>query len=304
MSHKKRDWSKYNKSLVNRGSLTFWIDPKVLKKWKSERQKGKLGRPFKYSDTLINLAATVRYTFKLSLRSCEGFLKSILKMLKLPAKVPSYTQICRRMQKLSLSPHLLQGRSIRHVVLDATGLKVFGEGEWKVKRHGACVRRQWRKLHLAVDEHTQEILFADITSEYEPDTKFIPEIISTRKRVKRVMIDGAADDFSLHKLLWENEIDFLTPPPKNARVRKEPWLDFRNRSLLQILGLGGDKTARSLWGKLTGYSKRATVESAIARWKKLYSGHLQSRNFANQRVEVILKSEIMNKMKELAGSSC
>ena len=168
-------------------------------------------------------------------------------------------------------------------MIDATGLKVFGEGEWKVKKHGVGKRRQWRKLHLAVDEKTQEILFVDLTTEHEPDTKYIPEIIKKRKGIKRVLMDGAADSSSLYRLLWEQRIDLLTPPQKNARKRKEPWLQTRNNCLLEILGLGGDKEAKSLWGRLSGYSKRVTVESAIARWKKLFGYHLKSRHIDTQR---------------------
>ena len=133
MSHKNRDWSKYNKTLVNRGSLTFWIDSKAIKKWIASKQKGKRGRPFQYSNAAITMAATIRYVFKLSLRACEGLLNSFFKLLKVNCKVPCYTQICKRMQFINLPKHLLSNKCIKHVVLDATGLKVLGEGEWKVK---------------------------------------------------------------------------------------------------------------------------------------------------------------------------
>lgn len=195
-----------------------------------------------------------------------------------------------------MSTHFLSDKPVAHVVPDATGLKVFGEEEWKVKKHGKGNRRQWRKLHLAVDEETQEILFADITKEYEHDTKFIPEIIEKRKGIKRVVMDGVADSSQMYKLLWKEGIDLLTPPQKNARKRNEPWLKQRNNKLLEILGLGGDKETKSTWGKLTGYSKRVTIESAIARWKKLFKYDLRSRDDRNQRLEAILKSQIINKM--------
>lgn len=301
MSHRKRDWSNYNKSLVNRGSLTLWISPEALKTWKAKKTKGKQGRPFQYSDNAILTASTIRHVFKLGLRASEGFLRSIFRLLKSPLKVPCYTQICKRSKRISLPKHLLEGKTVKHVVVDATGLKVYGEGEWKVKKHGADKRRQWRKLHLAIDEDTQEVVFADITTEHVPDTNFIPDILKKRKGVKRVLMDGAADSSALYKLCWLQGIDLLTPPQKNARKRQEPWLVKRNDRLLEILGLGGDKLAKSLWGKLIGYSKRATVESAIARWKKLFGQHLTGRLMDTQRLEVILKSLIMNKMKELEG---
>ena len=303
MQNKNRNWSEYNKSLVNRGSLTFWLDPKSLKSWNARPQKHKLGRPFTFSDHAITTAATLRYVFGLSLRAVQGFLKSIFKMLKIPFSVPCYTQICKRMKKIKLPSHLKKGKPVKHIVIDATGLKLYGEGEWKVKKHGVGKRRTWKKLHLAVDESTQEIVFAKYTKEHESDTKFIPEIVRKRKGVKRVLMDGAADSVELYRFLWERGVDLLTPPKKNARKRKEPWLQKRNERLIEILGFGGDKKAKSLWGKLSGYSKRATVESAIARWKKLFGQYLKSRCAENQEFEVIVKSLIMNKMKGLKGSA-
>ena len=173
------------------------------------------------------------------------------------------------MKTIELPAHLLKGKVIKHVVIDATGLKVFGEGEWKVKKHGIGKRRRWEKLHIAVDESTQEILFADFSTEYEPDTKFIPEILEKRKGIEQLMMDGAADSSWLYKLCFEEGIDLLTSPQKNTRKHRDPWMSKRNNRLLEILGLGGDKIAKSIWGKLSGYSTRVTVESAIARWKRL-----------------------------------
>ena len=148
---------------------------------------------------------------------------------------------------------------------------MFGEGEWKVKKHGPERRREWRKLHLTVDEETQEIQFVDFIKEYVGDKAFVTEIMEKRKGIERVLMDGAADVENLYKLAYESGIDLLTPLKKNANKRDEPWMPDRTRRLLEILGLGGNKEAKSLWGKLSGYSKRATAESAIARWKRLFS---------------------------------
>jgi len=220
MSHKKRNWSKYNNSLINRGSLTFWIHKKALKSWKAKKQKGKKGAPFIFSDSAIETAMTIKFILKLSYRALEGYLKSLLKILGIDLPVPSYSQICKRMKKLKLPGHLLKNKAVKHVVVDATGLKVYGEGEWKVKKHGAGRRRQWRKLHLAVDEETQEVLFADLTDEYTSDTQFVPEIMRERSGVKKVLMDGAADAEFLYKLAYESGIDLLTPPKKKCQETK------------------------------------------------------------------------------------
>jgi len=297
MSHR-RDWSKYNKSLVNRGDLTFWIHKKSLKLWKAKKNKHRRGAPFIYSDMAIQTAMIVKYALKLTYRALEGYLKYLFKILGIDLAVPCYTQICKRMKSLELPRHLLINKAVKHIVIDATGLKVYGEGEWKVKKHGASKRRVWRKMHLAVDEQTQEILFVDLTTEHICDTIFVPEIMEKRRGIKKVLMDGAADAEDLYKLAWESEIDLLTPPKKTAIKRPEPWMKKRTNRLLEIRGLGGDAEAKSLWGKLSGYSKRVTVESAIARWKRLFSGHLESREDKRQHVESRLKSLMINNMRK------
>jgi hypothetical protein len=161
MSHKKRDWSNYNNSLVNRGSITLWLSPEAVKSWQAKKAKGGSGRPFQYSDSAILTATTIRHVFKLSLRACEGFLKSIYHFFKSRCVLYADLQVFKENIDLQTFP---RREKVRHVVVDATGLKVSGEGEWKVKKHGPGKRHQWRKLHLAVDEKTQEIVFSDIIS--------------------------------------------------------------------------------------------------------------------------------------------
>ena len=191
MQSTKRDWKNYNKSLVNRGSINLWLDEKALAAWHATYVKNKIGRTFQFSDDAIKLLATFRYLFKMPLRTTEGFLRSLFFQLKIDLLIPSYSQVCKRMKKIILPSHLQKGIKVTDVVLDTTGLKVFGEGEWKVKKHGTAVRRTSRKLHLAVNADTQEILFSKISKEHSPDTTFISEIIKSRKGMKNFLLDGA-----------------------------------------------------------------------------------------------------------------
>ena len=296
MQKTNRDWKNYNKSLVNRGSINFWLDEEALSKW-TAKQTGKSGRPFQFSNEAITFFATVRYLFKLPLRATEGFLKSLFSALELLLIVPGYSAVCKRMQKIILPTHLKKGVRITDIVLDSTGLKVYGEGEWKRKKHGIGSKRTWRKLHLAINAENQEIVFSKITREYKPDTTYIPEIIQAHKGIKRFLIDGVGDKSWLYKMFSENNICLVTPPQRNAKPRKESWLAERNKAILVIKTLGNDAIARTIWSKFSGYNKRVTVESAIARWKRLFGPALQSRNQQNQDLEIALKSSILNKMK-------
>jgi len=296
MQKTNRDWKNYNTSLVNRGSINFWLDEEALSKW-TAKQTGKSGRPFQFSDEAITFFATVRYLFKLPLRATEGFLKSLFSALDLLLIVPGYSGVCKRMQKITLPTHLKKGVRITDIVLDSTGLKVYGEGEWKRKKHGIGGKRTWRKLHLAINAENQEIVFSKITREYKPDTTYIPEIIQGRKGMKRFLIDGVGDKSWLYKMFSEKNICLVTPPQRNAKLRKESWLAERNKAILAIKTLGNDAVARTIWSKFSGYNKRVTVESAIAHWKRLFGPALQSRNQQNQDLEIALKSSILNKMK-------
>ena len=144
-SYRKSNWCQYNKSLINRGSITFWFSEDSIKNWKAKKDKKHFGRPFLYSDSAILAACTVRYVYNLPLRALEGFLNSIFSILRLPLSAPSYTQICRRAQLLPLPSQLKSKKLLTDLVFDASGLKVYGEGEWKIKTHGTSKRRGWRK---------------------------------------------------------------------------------------------------------------------------------------------------------------
>ena len=134
MSYKIRNWSQYNKSLIKRGSITFWFSEDCIKKWKGGRKKGHFGRPFKYSDDAIICALTIRFIYHLPLRALEGFLKSLVAILKISISIPSYTQICRRSQNLKINKKISKKRP-KDIVFDGSGFKIYGEGEWKVRTH-------------------------------------------------------------------------------------------------------------------------------------------------------------------------
>jgi hypothetical protein len=144
------NWSKYNTALKKRGSLNFFVDEKISEWWYAH-EVNKNCRPKKYSDKTIEICLSIRSLFKLPLRATEGFINWILSEFKLDIQTPSYTQISRRSGELKNIKLLRERREIVAIAIDSTGLKIFGEGEWKVRQHGYDKRRTWRKLHLAID---------------------------------------------------------------------------------------------------------------------------------------------------------
>ena len=298
-SYKNCSWSKYNKNLINRGSITFWISKDSLKKWKFKSDKKHIGRPFLYSDDAILLANTVRYVYNLQLRALEGFLNSIFSILNLSILSPSYTQICRRSKNLRLSSQLKKRKKITDIVFDASGLKVYGEGEWKVRTHGTSKRRGWRKIHLGICPKTQEILLSDLTKNTCSDIDVMIDLLSnTSFSIDKVYGDGLYDAERIYKTIYELGGDAIIPIKKNVLYRQpsKPWMKYRDEQLNIIKGLGGDDLARSIWKKLKNYHRRSLVETAFSRWKKILGASLKSRKMENQIIESQIKCLILNKM--------
>lgn len=154
MKHKKtkaryrlRNWGEYNRALVQRGSLTLWITEDVLQTWHPTAPEGRRGHPRTYTDTAIETMATVQEIYHLGLRQTEGLLQSLGEILRLEVAIPDYSTLSRRRAALEITLPRTRGKEALHVVVDSTGVKVFGEGEWKVRQHGYTYRRTWRKVH-------------------------------------------------------------------------------------------------------------------------------------------------------------
>ena len=287
-----RNWSKYNQSLVNRGKITFFIDRKSLSK---DPKKNKYGRPRQFSLPLIQLLLILKIQYRLTYRSLEGFARSSISFLKSDSPFPTYSLICKRAAELKHLLPQLSSRKSKIILIDATGIKVYGEGEWKVKIHGASKRRQWIKLHAAVDEQTQEIIQFEVTSSGKADCEIGPKIIEKLPNsVETVIGDGGYDTHRCRKAIAKIGAKELIPPRKNSRLSQT--LTSRNKALLEIRSLGGDKIARSIWGKVIGYSRRALVETSFSRLKGLYGERFFSKKLEKQQIEGHIKCKMLNQM--------
>ena len=150
-TYKITNWSKYNESLVQRGSVTFWFNEDVINQWRHANAQPRRGHPFVFSDTAIETMLVLRELFQLPYRQTEGFGRSLIELMELDVAIPDYTSLAKRASSLGISLEVRKHRGPIDVVVDSTGLKVFGEGEWKMRKHGKSKRRTWRKLHLAVN---------------------------------------------------------------------------------------------------------------------------------------------------------
>lgn len=288
-----RNWRQYNASLVQRGSLTFFCDPQVLRALRKSRSvKGTMGRPA-YSPQLILILLLLKVTYGLTYRACEGMARHLFQPKGI--QVPSYITLCRRMREFASNLPVLSKRRPKIALLDSSGFKIHGEGEWKVKVHGKSRRRSWVKVHLVVDSRSNEIVDLIVTPSNVSDAKTGLDLLKRVPRsVQTVYADGAYDGDHFRRLSMHKGINSVVPPPKNAVLRTEKHKANRNDALRIIKGFGGDAVARSLWGKLTGYSHRVKVESAFSRLKRLFGERLFSRRFDAIIVEVWMKALISN----------
>lgn len=296
--YKVKNWSEYNSSLKNRGSITLWMSEDVIEQWYHTGKKQK-GAQFKYSDSCIEACCIVRKVYRLGLRQTEGLVKSIVGLLKLEMEVPDYSVICRRSKKLKMGRVLInrinQGEHL-HIVMDSTGLKVYGEGEWKVRQHGWGKHRTWRKIHIALTPDDGMVHAALLTTNAVDDASVVEPVLEKIKgQVKKFGGDGAYDKTKVYNILEKKKIKPIIPPRKNARIGKHGnsrgRAKPRDRAIRYIRQHG-----RKKWKKTIQYHKRSIAETTMFRYKTILGDKLQSRLFESQCVEALLSCKILNKM--------
>jgi Transposase DDE domain len=297
-----RNWSEYNRGLVNRGSLTIWFSEEAIEGWLAKNCR-KRGRPKIYSDEAILCALVIKAVYRLPFRALRGFILSLVQLLGLLIPVPCYTRICRRAAELGQQIENLGGKKPSDIVFDSSGLKVYGEGEWKVRQHGKSKRRTWRKIHLALCPDSHEIVLSYLSENSEVDCEVVPKMRCYLPRsVRRSYGDGAYDKEPCYKEFHRAGIEPIIPPQRGAVLHdlaKEPWMKNRNDAIRAIAGLGNDDEARKIWKKLVGYHRRSLGETGFYRWKTLFGGELKSRKILNQRGEIYAKSIALNRMTRL-----
>jgi hypothetical protein len=293
----KINWSSYNTALKNRGNISFWFSEDVVDSWYAIPDARKKGAPFLYSSSAIEVLNVIRFRFGMKLRETQGFAESIKKLMDIDVQIPDYTTLSRRMNTLmpEIRQKLKTGKSV-HVVVDSTGLKVFGEGEWKVRQHGYSKRRTWRKLHLAVDESDSQILSVVLSENSFKDSELLGDLVEgIHEDIDSVTGDGAYDCKDCHEVASTYGAMGIFPPKRGARLKQHGNSNappiLRDEFVRAIRAVG-----RKAWKKDIGYHRRSLAETAMYRFKTLLGEKLSSRIFDRQAIEAILKCKILNMM--------
>jgi IS5 family transposase len=292
-----RNWRAYNQALVNRGSLTVWVDQEALDAW-LYRGPNQWGAQFIYSDVAIRCLLTLRAVFHLPLRATQGMAASIFELMGLDLDVPHYSTLSRRAAELAVDL-ARKGEGPLHLVLDSTGLKVYGEGEWKVRKHGYSKRRTWRKLHLAIDSETHEIQAVMVTEAGVDDAEMVEPLLEPIDReIAAAAGDGAYDKRKVYRALEPRTETILIPPRSNAKIWKHanasgPPL-ARDENLRAIR-----RSGRKAWKRESGYHMRSLAETGVCRLKVIFGDHLASRRPECQVTEGAIRGRALNVMTHL-----
>ena len=291
-----RNWSEYNAGLKLRGSIILWLSTDVVEEWVVGEKTGKRGASAIYSDTAIATMSTIKSVFSLAGRQAQGFVESLFKLMNLDLPVPDHSTVSRRLSSLEIELPVQNSQSTRHIVVDSTGLKVYGEGEWKTRQHGISKRRTWRKLHLGIDETTGEIISAVVTTNDYHDSQVLENILDgVGDEISQVSADGAYDTKDCYEAIADRGAKVAIPPRKNAKIQqhgncKAPPLP-RDENLRAIRKMG-----RAKWKRESDYHRRSLAETTMFRLKCIFGGKLSSRQFDNQAGELLLQCAALNRM--------
>ena len=296
-----RNWCEYTTARRTRGSLTLWCDEAVVAGWVARERTGRRGRSRTYSDLAITCMLTLQTVYHLSLSATVGLMRSLLTLVGGAAAalpIAHESTLSRRRRTLDvalLAPARARPAEPLHLVVDSTGLKVYGEGEWKVRLHGKEKRRTWRKLHLMIDHTTHEAVTCSMSEQYVLDRKELPGLLKrVEGEVAEVLGDGAYDFQDCYRAIAGMGARAVIPPQVRARVRSGEEFRDRNAAVLR-----GREVGRDEWKKEAGYHRRSLAETAMMRIKTIFSDKLKAREWSRQETELRVRCAALNRMTSL-----
>lgn len=292
------NWAAYDASLRQRGSLTMWFSEEAIAGWRAEGRTTPGGQPH-YSALAILTGLCLRAVFRLALRQTEGLIGSIIGLLGLDLAIPDHTTLCRRADGLDVPrPQSSPCAGAMHLIVDSTGLKFHGPGEWLVEKHGTRTRRSWRKLHIGLDADTGQIVAAELTTnEVDDGSQVGPLLDQVAGAVASFTADGAYDTGAVSAAVAGRHPDAaIIVPPRSTAMPSDTAQTTPTQRDRHLQGITNNGRAR--WQKYSGYNKRSRVEAAIGRFKQVIGNGLQSQTDARQNAEIAVAVHVLNRMLE------
>ena len=295
LRYRTTNWKSYNDALRRRGSLLIWLDSDMV--WLAPKT-GQNGRPPVFSDAAIQFCLMVKVLFGLPLRQATGMVASILSMAGLDWPVPDFSTLSRRQKTIEVQITHRRAAGPLNLLVDSTGIKFLGDGEWLARKHGTQRRRQYRKVHLAMDTATGDIRAVEFTSSDKGDSPVLPHLldqIPLDEQIGTVTGDGAFDTRRCHSAILGRGGTAIIPIRKNGRRWREncPAAKARNEILKATQRLG-----RAAWKRWSGYHARSRIEAKM-RCLKSFGERIASRDPDRQTAEVQIRVALMNRFNAL-----
>lgn len=283
----------------------MWLEEAALCGWIEQGRSGRRGASRTYSEATIQAILLLKAVYHLPLRGAQGLVSSVLSLMGLALPIPHYSTLSRRQVGLELTMPRLRSGGALHLVVDSTGCKVYGEGEWKVRLHGASKRRTWRKLHLGVDEGSGEIVAAVLSSNNVSDSEALPQLLEqVEEPIEQLSGDGGYDKKPCYQALQQRQVEqeqplkVTIPPRRGARIWKhgnsQTQRLARDENLRAIRQVG-----RKCWNQQNGYHRRSLAETAMSRYKLMVGEKLRAREFGRQCTEAFVGVVMLNRMTAL-----
>ena len=297
-AYRVKNWAEYDKALRDRGDITLWISQDAIDAW-TPPQTGKRGAPPVYSDLAIETALSLRLIFDQPLRQTEGFLRSILRLMDLALPCPDHTTLSRRNDTVAIRRKIDRApQGPVDVIVDSTGLKVCGQGEWHSQKHGEKKVKRWKKLHVGVADEGQ-IVASTVTESNEQDPSQVPDLLDQiDEEIARFIGDGIFDQEPVYAAVEAHSpgARVIIPPRKDAvpSPMAETAPTQRDQHLLEI-----ERTDRFQWKRTSGYYDQAHAENVFSRFKRTFGDRLRAKRDEAQERETSLACELLNRMLEL-----
>jgi Transposase DDE domain len=297
-AYRVNNWREYEQSLRDRGDITLWISQEAIDAW-TPPQTGKRGAQPVYSDAAIETALTFRLLFHLALRQTEGFLGSVLRLTGVDLPCPDHTTLSRRNATVAIRRKIERApQGPMCVIVDSTGLKIYGQGEWHAQKHGDKKRKAWKKLHLGVDDQGT-IIASTVTESNEQDPSQTSVLLSQIDGDIACFVgDGIYDQEPVYTAVEAHTpgAQVIIPPRKDAVLSPTAATapTPRDHHLRTI-----EREGRFAWKRTSGYYAQSHAENAFARYKRTFGGHMRAKRHAAQEREAAMACGVLNRIREL-----
>jgi hypothetical protein len=296
-AYRVKNWREYDHALRARGDITVWLSHDAIEAW-TPPMTGTRGAQPVYADGAIETALTLRLLLRLPLRQTEGLLHAVLTLMDVTLPCPDHTTLSRRNATVAIKQQVDRvPQGPLSLIVDSSGLKVCGHGEWHGQKHGEKPPKRWKKLHIGVDAQGH-IVAATVTDSQAQDPSQVPELLAqVDHRVDRFIGDGIFDHAPVYAAVAEHSPGARVIPPRTDAVLSPTATTAPTQRDQHLLAI--EHAGRCGWKRVSGYYAQSQAENVFSRFKRTFGTRLRAKREASQEREAALACQLLNRMREL-----